>query len=168
MIVALDVQYTETDAHAAAIVFEEWNSNRPFAQYRATLPIAGDYTPGQFYLRELSPLLKVIGLIKEEIQYSIIDGYCHLSSDYAPGLGYHLHKSLEGNPNIIGVAKNRYRDSVHAIEIFRGSSKHPLFVISIGIDFSTAAQYILSMAGQHRIPTMLKLVDQLARSSAKK
>jgi len=65
---------------------------------------------------------------------------------------------------IVGVAKNRYRDSEHAVEVFRANSKRPLFVTAIGIEYNVAAQHIQSMAGQFRIPKMLKAADGLART----
>lgn len=64
----------------------------------------------------------------------------------------------------MGVAKNRFRDTVHAAEIYRGNSKRPLFVTSIGVDYQRAAAHVQSMAGAHRLPTLLKTVDRLSRN----
>ena len=164
MIVALDVHYTDSTAHAAAVVFNKWNSAESVARYTATESPVADYEPGLFYMRELSPLLKVIGQIAGSIDTFVIDGYCHLSSDCAPGLGVHLHDSLSQPATIVGVAKNRYRNSEHAVEVFRASSTRPLFVTSIGIEYDVAAGHVQSMAGPFRIPTMLKAVDRIARS----
>ena len=47
--------------------------------------------------------------------------------------------------------------------IVRGESKNPLFITSEGIAVDEAAKLIQSMHGEFRIPTMLKLVDQLSR-----
>jgi deoxyribonuclease V len=164
MIAALDVHYTDTAAHAAAIVFKEWQSEEPIASRTATEEPVAAYEPGKFYRRELSPLLRVITQIGFDVHTYVIDGYCHLSRDLTPGLGAYLHRSLTQPAVIVGVAKNRYRDSEHAVEVFRANSKRPLFVTAIGIEYNVAAQHIQSMAGQFRIPKMLKAADGLART----
>src|SRR5262245_4385713 len=110
MIAALDVHYANSTAHAAAVVFRDWRSRAIIARYTAAQPAAADYEPGQFYLRELAPLLAVTQRIQEDINAFFIDGYCHLSADFAPGLGAHLSNALAQSAAIIGVAKNRYRD----------------------------------------------------------
>ena len=165
MIAALDVHYTETKSHAAAVIFDEWYSDEPIATHTATDTNVAEYEPGKFYMRELSPLLKVISQIQGVVDVYVIDGYCHLSHSFAPGLGVYLHDALESPAAIVGVAKNRYRNSDHAVEVFRGGSKRPLFVTSIGMEYGVAAEHIQSMAGEFRIPAMLKAVDRLARTS---
>jgi deoxyribonuclease V len=50
-----------------------------------------------------------------------------------------------------------------AEEVIRGRSKVPLNVTAVGIDAAEAAECIRRMDGRHRIPTLLKRVDQLAR-----
>lgn len=167
MIAALDVQYTDTTAHSAAVVFENWQSNLATAVYTAELSPIAEYKPGSFFERELQPLLKVYFKIQEPIDFAVIDGYCHLSHDNSPGLGVHFLNALSAPKTIIGVAKNRYRDSTHASELLRGTSLRPLFVTSIGMDYTEAAKLVGSMTGPFRVPEMLKLVDQLARQRAK-
>lgn len=166
MIAALDVHYTSTKAHAAAIVFDEWQSDEPLARHTTTEAPVAEYEGGKFYLRELSPLLKVIAQLGSDIDTYVIDGYCHLSRKFVPGLGAYLHASLTHSTIIVGVAKNRYRDSKHAVEVFRANSKRPLFVTAIGIQYRVAGQHVQSMAGQFRIPKMLKAVDSLARAKS--
>ena len=163
MIAALDVHYSASSACAAAILFDDWGAEVPKERHSVTVPGCADYQPGQFYLRELSPLLDVIINISNRVDTYVIDGYCHLSSDCAPGLGTILHQELKQEAIIIGVAKNRDRQSNHAVEICRGNSTRPLFVTSIGIEYNLAGEYINSMAGNFRIPTLLKTVDRLAR-----
>ena len=98
MIAALDVYYSNTEASAAAVVFESWDSERAMETYAVSTEDCGDYTPGQFYLRELQPLLAVISKIREDVSVFVIDGYCHLSEDGESGLGAHLicHDSICG------------------------------------------------------------------------
>ncbi len=124
----------------------------------------GEYEPGRFYLRELVPLLAVIEMIAEPIDTFIIDAYCYLSSDLASGLGSYLYRAMDQQASVVGVAKNRFKNSTHAEKVFRGGSRRALFVTSMGLSQKQAASKIASMAGSNRIPKLLKAVDQLARA----
>jgi deoxyribonuclease V len=166
MIACLDVYYSHDQAHAAAVVFSDWFETTSLAEYEATIDELAPYQPGQFYLRELQPLLAVIAKIAEPVHTYVVDGYCHLSADSAPGLGAHLHASLGRPAVIIGVAKNCYQQSEHATQLCRGQGVRPLFITAIGIDYDSAARLIGSMAGEFRIPTMIKAADRLSRRVA--
>ena len=148
MIVALDVQYTATHAHGAAVMFAHWRSLEALGHYTVSESPVAEYQPGQFYLRELPPLLSLIRQIEPPFGTCIIDGYCHLSPERSPGLGAHLHAAL-ARPELIvvGVAKRRYREAQHAVEVLRAGSRQPLFVTAIGTDSATAASWIEAMAG---------------------
>jgi len=163
----LDVHYKEQAARAAAIVFDDWAAATPVVEYSAVVTESGQYEPGRFYLRELAPLLAVIQHIAEPIEVFIIDAYCYLSAHGTPGLGAHLYAAINERASVIGVAKNRFRDSDHAEELFRGGSNRALFVTSIGLPQKVAALKIASMAGRFRIPTLLKAADQLTRYPTK-
>ena len=123
----------------------------------------GEYEPGRFYLRELPPLLAVVERIVEPIDCYVIDGYCHLSANGTPGLGAYLKESLPHAATIIAVAKNRYRDTMHAVQLLRAGSTRPLFITAIDVDDEQAAQHVTAMAGEFRIPTLLKAVDRMCR-----
>lgn len=165
MIACLDVYYSTSRARAAAVVLKQWTSEVPIASYSANVSHFNGYEPGHFYRRELKPLLSVISQIREEVLCYVIDGYCHLSPDREPGLGARLAQILPSEKTVVGVAKNRFRNSRHAFEVLRGSSKRPLFVTAVGLDYEDAANFIQSMKGDHRIPTMLKNVDHLSRQT---
>jgi deoxyribonuclease V len=47
--------------------------------------------------------------------------------------------------------------------VFRGGSGSPLFVTAVGVDAAEAVRDIKRMHGAHRVPTLLRLVDRLAR-----
>lgn len=167
MIACLDVHYSESIARAAAVVFDDWLSTDSLATYATNFAQPNQYTPGSFYLRELGPLLAVVKQIREPIHTWIVDGYCYLSSSGEPGLGAHLQSAIGRQVDtFIGVAKNRYRGSSHAVEVRRATSQRPLFVTAIGIGCGLAAAHVASMAGEFRIPKMLKEVDQLSRAPA--
>ena len=75
----------------------------------------------------------------------------------------HLYEKTGQKVPVIGVAKNRFKDTPPACEVLRGSSQNPLLVTATGIPLAKAKQNIAQMHGQHRIPTLLKRVDQLCR-----
>ncbi len=164
MIACFDVYYVHNCTYAAAIVFSEWSDAIPDEHYQLEIHDIGEYKPGSFYQRELKPIIEIITIIQSPIKYFVIDAYCHLSNSYEPGLGQYLFQKLPPESVVIGVAKNRFRSTTHAFELCRGSSKRPLFITSIGIKYKMAADFIKSMAGEHRIPILLKTVDNLSRS----
>lgn len=161
MIVALDVQYDDSKFRgtAAAVVFERWTDAAPIAEYTTVVENIQPYVPGEFFRRELPCLLAVIGKMKEPVTALVIDGYVRL--DERPGLGEHLFDHFEQRIPVIGVAKTRFR-SAPAVEVFRGSVS-PLFVTAMGADLQEAADWVRGMHGPHRIPTLLKRVDQLTK-----
>lgn len=135
----------------------------PVKEYARIIQWDKAYTPGKFYQRELKPLLKVIQIIAEPVHVFIIDGYCYVTDDKEPGLGTYLYEALDQQVAIVGVAKNRFKPVGIAEEVFRGQSKNPLYVTSIGIPQAEAALNITRMAGKFRMPDLLKQADQKAR-----
>ena len=165
MLVCLDVHYTNETAAAAAIEFNHWGSESSVRQHLAYRENFGDYVPGEFYKRELPLLVAVLSEVKHKPEVVIIDGYCQLSAHGVPGLGAYLYERLGFSAVVVGVAKNRFKDSKHAAEVLRGDSRKPLFVTAIGLPNEEAASLVRRMHGKFRLPTMLKRVDSLARAS---
>ena len=162
MIAAFDVHYFDSPPHAcaAAIVFANWLDALPAAKYKATIAPIEPYVPGQFYRRELPCIVKVMEAIEQPLNILIIDGYARLND--RPGLGEYLYEHLRRRLPVIGVAKSPFAGAP-AIEILRGTSHSPLFVTALGIDPTEGAARIQQMHGPHRIPTLLKHADALAR-----
>lgn len=161
MIVCLDVDYRANVVVAAGVGFAAWTDAEPALE----LVVASDappaeYEPGRFYLRELPHLLAVLALVEPAPTTVVVDGYVWLAPG-RPGLGAHLHDAL--SIPVIGVAKNPFAGAV-AIEVVRGDSARPLLVTAAGLDPAIAAAHVQSMHGAYRIPTLLRRVDQLARS----
>ena len=94
MIACFDVHYDDNSAVAAGIVFNDWEDEAIVDQFTAEVSDVGEYRAGHFYERELKPLGKLLPLITYPVHYFVIDGYCHLSKDGAPGLGAYLHDLL--------------------------------------------------------------------------
>jgi deoxyribonuclease V len=66
---------------------------------------------------------------------------------------------------VVGVAKRRFAGATDAVPVYRGLSRTPLYVTAEGISAVEAAHRVASMQGPHRIPTLLKRADHLARTS---
>ena len=79
-------------------------------------------------------------------------------------LGARLWDALEGRVPVIGVAKSRYQGTPVETELLRGASRRPLFITALGMPLDEAKMLINRINGKHRIPTLLKRVDQLCRS----
>ena len=168
MIVATDVGYEGTTATAAVVGFDAWSDERARVERTAVSSIAAPYKPGAFFERELPSVLPLVRELcrHHEAHTVVVDGYVELGSKL--GLGGHLRKALAAdglNVVAIGVAKNRFRGAP-AVEVHRGSSGRALYVSALGVDATDAARWVESMHGPHRIPTLLRRVDQLARGVA--
>jgi deoxyribonuclease V len=163
---ALDVHYENEKAFAACVVFNHWLDSEPTETYQAVVPVPSQYRAGSFYERELPCLLSVLSKTEYRCSTIIIDGYVHLNKSLGKGLGTHLYKSLPYPAVVIGVAKSPLKVADCFVPIFRGRSKRPLYISSIGCKVEKAAKSILSMHGPYRIPTLLMQANQHSRSSA--
>lgn len=173
-ILAIDVQYSDDDTgYAAGVLFESIDSSNPAQSIVHIHPNVSPYEAGAFFKRELPPILALLDKVKAYPAIIIVDGFVDLDSPDRPGLGRHLYDCLDGKTIVIGVAKNPFRrfngdkkalpDSPHVGIVHRGCSTRPLFVTAAGIAVSDAIRIVKDMDGSHRLPTMLKLVDQRAR-----
>lgn len=163
MILAVDVQYAETSAVAAGVLFARWNDSRAISDRTKLIHNIAPYEPRRFYKRELPCILSLLPDIKVELETIVIDGYVTLGQHQTPGLGKHLYDKMQQKVPIVGVAKSRFKDTPAACEVLRGSSQNPLLVTAAGIPLPEAKQKITQMHGPHRIPTLLKQVDRLCR-----
>lgn len=159
---ALDVYYrTDGSAKAVCLLFADWADEIPARIFFKTTNGIAPYEPGRFYKRELPCLLDVLREVTlETLDTIVIDGYVYLTDDVY-GLGGRLYEALNKLVPVIGVAKTKFRGSnKNVIEVRRGDSHRPLYVTAIGTDLSVAASHIERMAGEHRLPTLLRLLDR--------
>ena len=163
MIAAADVCYFKDWAVAAAILFCDWSSERPEVELRQRIEKVEPYEPGNFYRRELPGLMRVLEPVRNQLETIVIDGYVWLGSENRSGLGAHLYEAFGRKIPVIGVAKSAFRSGGNAKLVWRGGSRRPLYVSSVGTHLTVAAKHIESMRGPHRIPTLLKIVDALCR-----
>ena len=158
---AFDVHYADNGrVSAAAVLFSDYGDPQPVMECTEFLSAAAKYIPGEFYRRELPAILALLKKFDRPPDELIVDGYVMLGD--RPGLGHHLFSALEGKITVIGVAKSKYKGSA-GIEVFRGRSARPLYVTAAGMGQDEAVEKIRRMHGKHRIPTLLKRVDRLAR-----
>jgi len=164
MKLAIDVYYyNENKAKIAGILFEDWEATEPLKIVSTNFDRVKNYEPGNFYKRELPCIMELLKLIDmDTVDIIIIDGYVYLENQNSPGLGLHLYNTLEKKIPVIGVAKTYFHKSI-AEKTFRGKSQTPLYITSVGLETDKAANLIKNMHGNHRIPKLLKLLDQETR-----
>lgn len=164
MIAILDTDYADPQGHCACVVADDWTSALSAHLVSRILDNIAPYQPGAFYQRELPCLLHTLELLPCPVDTLIIDGYVWLG-DNRPGLGHHLYEALKNKVPIVGIAKT-YFEGVDRVAqpLLRGSSQNPLWITAIGCDLTEATRAVASMAGEHRLPTLVKLADQICRS----
>jgi deoxyribonuclease V len=166
VIAIVDVDYRDREAVAACLEVDAWTDPAPRREHLARVAPVAPYRPGAFYRRELPCLLAVLDQVREAPEVIVIDGYVVLDrAGRRPGLGAHLFEALDRGPAIVGVAKNRFEGAA-AREVVRGASARPLYVTAVGLPVAEAAARVAAMHGDHRLPTLLRRVDRLARDAA--
>jgi deoxyribonuclease V len=165
MILAVDVDYRGDCAYVGGVTFEHWTDINEKDSYVSFLDHVNDYIPGKFYLRELPCILKLIEEHALKPDVIVIDGFVFLDNKGMPGLGKHLYDALSEKVTVIGVAKRPFKGITSVCEVFRGASKCPLYVTCAGITLGEAKNFIRSMHGKYRVPTLLKRVDDICRQS---
>ena len=165
MFLALDVAYTATHGRAIALAFATWDAAAPLATYSATTSPIAAYEPGDFYRRELPCLLAVLEEVDlTAVRCLLVDGYVTLGPEQRPGLGQHLYKAFGCQVPVVGVAKTRFAGVAPQVApVLRGHSRNPLYVTSAGLPLAEAAAGVAAMHGQHRLPTLLKRLDDLTK-----
>ena len=162
MICCVDVDYQPACVTAACVGFTAWTDERAALEIVArSFETPPPYEPGAFFKREMPYLTGVLARMPA-VDAIVVDGYVWLGRD-RPGLGKRLHDAT-GVP-VIGLAKTGFAGA-DAIEIVRGRGARPLLLTAVGIDPQAAAEHVRRMHGEHRIPTLIKRADALARGHA--
>lgn len=163
LIACIDADYRDSEAITACVAIRAWTDELPALERVVRSPRAPEpYVPGEFYRRELPGVLAVLASLGEAVGVVVIDGYVWLGAE-RPGLGARLFAEVK--VPVVGVAKTPFRDNDRAAPVTRGGSTRPLFVTSEGLDLREAAAHVVAMHGAHRIPTILKRADRLARDA---
>lgn len=163
MILAFDTYYFDDKAKTVCVAFNNWADSQPANIYEEIINGVAEYEPGAFYKRELPCILSLLESIQreiKEIETIVVDGFVVLDDMNKLGLGGYLYKQLGATIPIIGVAKSGFHgNKKNVTELLRGESKKPLFISAMGIELETATVHIESMDGNHRMPTLLQILD---------
>ncbi|MBJ2124167.1 endonuclease V [Flavobacterium sp. IB48] len=167
MILAFDTYYFDQKAKTICLEFAEWNEDKNFKIYSETINNVEEYIPGEFYKRELPCILSLLKQIDlSTVDVIVVDGFVYLNDENKYGLGGYLYEKLNKEIPIIGVAKTNFASiEKNKKALFRGDSKKPLYITSIGIDLEEAYKKVESMAGEFRFPTLLKELDRLSKEN---
>lgn len=167
MILTIDVHYKKDYAKTVLLFFENFSSEKPTSIESHTTEDILEYEPGLFYKRELPCIMNALqGVNLEGVEIIIVDGYIYVDNEKSFGLGGYLYEALHKKYPIIGVAKTKFHKNMETVkEIYRGESKNPLYISSIGIEKEVAADYIQNMFGSFRLPYLLKLMDQITKEA---
>lgn len=167
-IACVDVHYFEGGRRAALVLFDEWSDAVAAREIVEEHSVASTpYVPGEFFRRELDAILSIVTPVVGELRAIVVDGYVWLDDRGRPGLGARVREALGDAVPVIGAAKTRFRGA-GGIEVSRGESVRPLIVTAVGMEERVAADAIRSMHGEHRLPTLLKRADDLARRGLKR
>lgn len=162
MLCCLDVHYDDDEAVTAAVLFTDWLSAHPRQVVIGRLGGVQPYQPGQFYRRELPPLLDALEKLTEPPALLLIDGYVWLD-DSKPGLGAHLYQALGQTVPVVGLAKSEWPGLRRCLAVCRGNSGRRLWLTAIGVELEEVAEEVVRMHGPFRLPTMVRLADTLCR-----
>lgn len=167
MILAFDTYYFDQKAKTVCLEFSEWNESKNFKVYTEIIDNVEEYIPGEFYKRELPCILSLLNQIDLSVVKAIVvDGFVYLNDDKKYGLGGYLYEKLNKEIPIIGVAKTNFASiEKNKKALFRGDSKKPLYITSIGIDLDEAFSHVEQMDGEYRMPTLLKELDRLTKEN---
>ncbi|PBJ08318.1 endonuclease V [Flavobacterium sp. ACN6] len=167
MILAFDTYYYDGKAKTVCLEFEDWTESKNFKIHTEIIENVEEYIPGEFYRRELPCILSLLNQIDlKTVDVVIVDSFVYLDDDKKYGLGGHLYEKLNKEIPIIGVAKTNFASiEKDKVGIVRGDSIKPLYVTAIGIELEDAVQKVKSMAGEFRIPTLLKELDRLTKEN---
>lgn len=166
MIIAIDVHYRTAEAKIVAVQFEYWTDEKPNQVFIEMKTDILDYESGAFYKRELPCVIEIMKKVDiNAVTCIVVDGYVYLNDADKKGLGYYVFEHFGNKIPVIGVAKTSFHQNTKNVRpILRGSSLNPLYVSSIGINLDEAANWIQSMFGEFRMPTLLKLMDTLTKA----
>ena len=161
MILAFDTHYFNKKAKTVCVTFSTWNSDTPDTIEYELLEGISPYEPGAFYKRELPCILSLLERFDlSKVKYIVVDGYVLLDDEGKLGLGGHLFEKLNQSIPIIGVAKSKFNaNELNSKALLRGASKNPLYISAIGIGLDEAYEFIKSMDGEYRMPTLLQILD---------
>ena len=172
-ILAVDTFYYEERAKTVGVLFNDWSDSEPEEIISSWSFDFGPYIPGEFYLREMPPIIELLSKINmKEVGYLIVDGFLKVYDErkgkFDSGLGYRLMELLQpSNKDLvfIGIAKSDFggtgRKWKIAEEWNRGpKGSTPLWVQVEGMRMTDLMKCLKRMPGEFRLPDMLRILDK--------
>ena len=87
MILAVDVYYFDDKARAVGLLFERWQDESAQETLTADIESVEEYTPGEFYKRELPCIMAILNKLEvASLEGIVVDGYVYLDDQERPGL----------------------------------------------------------------------------------
>lgn len=167
----LDTFYNETTGKAFTVgmVFD-LSSPDPLEVITSESNTESAYIPGEFYKRELPPILNLLESygwekLVETVDLIIVDGFYDLW-DNKPGLGHRLHDWLIQEKGIdleiMGVAKSKPKDGeTFATKVIRGQhhTTNPLWTNGSNPS-RDYGKLLYDLPGEYRLPDILTKLDR--------
>jgi len=164
MTIIIDADYNEEmrKAHVAGILCSSPLDDSGTRTVTAIVHNIEEYCPGQFYRRELKCVDAILSQLDlAEIELVIVDGFADFGTEDR-SLGTYVFDNY--HIPVIGIAKNPYAPcKVANTEVCRGTSARPLFVTAKGMPHAEAKKIVRHMAGDNRLPILVKIADKCAR-----
>ena len=164
--IAVDSYYEGDTAYNVGVVFRDLKDSQPLEIIKTETHNLSPYIPGEFYKRELPGILSILEKIElPEFDTIILDGFYKLydGKEIRPGLGMKLEEALgehvHSDLSIWCIAKSDFIMTSEISELVRRGkeTKKPLYVqASRGL----VGVLVKEMHGEHRIPTILKILDK--------
>ncbi|MGH3404904.1 MAG: hypothetical protein ACRDRJ_20710 [Streptosporangiaceae bacterium] len=157
---AVDVHYLSTGgARAAAVLAADAAFAHVLAERTAVAARVPPYRPGEFYLRELPCAARGPG--RSERAGPASCRRLRRPGPPAAGPAWARMPTAEFGIPVIGLAKSRFRTTIRAVPVQRGSSLRPLFVTASGMPAADAADLVRRMAGRYRLPDALRRANHV-------
>jgi deoxyribonuclease V len=162
---AVDSYYYNDWCYTVGIIFDDWQQSEPIETISCYTRTYKQYNPGNFHWRELPGIIKLLKQVDiTHIDTIIVDAnvFIYRNNTVSDGLGKHLYDAIykrREDIKIIGICKSLCGDNEAYVKVFRGHSKKPLYITSYNIDTAQCAEYVKNMKGAHRIPKLLKMLD---------
>jgi len=163
MKLALSVHHEAGASLAAAVAFDDWNAAEATRTWTTRVEAAAPPAKGPAWQRDVPALLALLRAHELQPETIVLDGYVHLDERETPGAGRLLFDALEGKVPVIGVAKSAGAFTHAQFEVAREEEAPPVIVTCAGIDLGAAKARVRAMHGRKRMPTLMKLVDRIAR-----
>jgi deoxyribonuclease V len=166
-----DVAYHDGTGYGVGVVFHGCFDDTPADVIEVIVKDVGEYTPGEFYKRELKVLMAIYEEFTKRYEKPplvvFVDAYVDLGEK--KGCGQYFAEATEDASIVIGIAKNPYTPADAVTEkVLRGSSTRPLYVTSTIIPKEDAGTLVKMLHGSNRHPTLIKKTDMLTKDFVKR